>query len=98
MDLVEWLDNTNPHWRDGDIALNDDQLIEELTIDFLKRRPDWLDDIVPPCIEKGRLEWVANLFEPMACGSSVTQAKYTIFGYIMTTLIDDMIDLESRFG
>ena len=53
---------------------------------------------MPPCIERGRLEWVANLFEPMACGSSVTQAKYTIFGYIMTTLIDDLIDLESRLG
>jgi len=96
MDFIEWLDNTNPHWRDGDIALNDDHLIEELTVDFLKRRPDWLDDIVPPCIEMGRLEWVANLFEPMAWGSSVTQAKYTIFGYIMTTLIDDLIDLESK--
>ena len=98
MDLIEWLDNTNPHWRDGDIALRDDQLIEELTIDFLKRRPDWLDDIVPPCIEKGRLEWVANLFEPMACGSSVREAKSSIFGYIKSTLVDDLIDLESRFG
>jgi len=96
MELIEWLDNTSPHWRDGDIALNDDELLERLIVDFFKRRPDWLDDIVPPCIERGRLEWVANLFEPMACGSSVTQAKYTIFGYIMTTLIDDLIDLEAK--
>jgi len=91
-DLLDWLDNTNPMWRDYEFRRIDDDLMEELLFQFFRDNPEWLDDTTPPCVPNGA-EWVSALF--VSSGPAVKEAKWCIFGYCQKALVDDLVHKES---
>ena len=95
LDLIDTLDVYSPHWRDGDISIRDDDIVEELLYWFLTKNPSWLDDITPPCIKAGdELEWLLNLFAEDAAGVSVRQARYSAFGYCEKAIVEALLYAE----
>lgn len=94
LDLLDWLDNTNPRWREEEFIRVENDLLEELLYGFLRDNEDWLSDVVPPCIpDADGLEWICGLF--VSNGSSVEKAIWAIFGYCQKAIVDDLLDKES---
>ena len=93
-DLLDWLDNSNPEWRDCKFHNLDDDLAEEMLAQFLVKHPDWLCDICPPVIETFQYEWVMNLWR--TDGPDIKRTKWAIFGYCQQPMVDWLIKREEQ--
>lgn len=94
VDLLDWLDNSNPEWRDCKFRNLDDDLAEEMLAQFLLKHQDWLCDICPPVIETSQYEWVMALW--LTEGPEIKRTKWAIFGYCQQAMVDWLVDKEAE--
>ena len=94
-ELLDWLDNSNPSWRECVFIQMEMDLMEEMLVHFLRKNPDWIDELVPPCLQsEDRLEWVCALFASQ--GPAVEPLIWSIFGFCQSEMVDDFCDREGK--
>lgn len=81
-DVLACLDEFHPDWRShGFQGKFDEFAMDAIAFNFLKANPSWLDDVVPSIVNH-QLEWVLQVFDPLASDELRDFTKNAIFDYI----------------
>ena len=81
-DVLAYLDEFHADWRTHGLGDKVDEFaMDAIAFNFFKNNPSWLDDVVPSIVNH-QIEWVLQVFDPLASDDLRDFTKNAIFDYI----------------